>query len=94
MRRIFTGVIGQDLSLPAVVTSLLEGEDNGKAVVSFCEAIMVQKENAEREREKTDPVRRRRRPGVVVVNALMGPVVSGITMELLYSIPCLLYDVV
>lgn len=58
-----TGLIGQDLSLPAVVASMLEGDDKWKAVITFCEAVMAQKESSERERERADPTRRRRRGG-------------------------------
>ncbi|XP_030019861.2 uncharacterized protein LOC115439922 [Manduca sexta] len=62
-RRALTGRIGSNLSLPAVVMAMLVGESNWKAVASFCETVMIAKEAAERDRERADPVRRRRRQG-------------------------------
>lgn len=62
-RQTLIGHIGQDLSLPAVVDAMLKCETKWKAVVSYCEAVMVQKESAERDRERADPARRRRRRG-------------------------------
>lgn len=52
--------IGTDLSLPAVVAAMLESAAAWEAVSTFCETVMVQKESAERERERADPARRRR----------------------------------
>ncbi|XP_037296411.1 uncharacterized protein LOC115441980 [Manduca sexta] len=43
--------------------AMLVGESNWKAVASFCETVMIAKEAAERDRERADPVRRRRRQG-------------------------------
>lgn len=53
--------VGQDLSPPALVRSMLRGERSWEAVTRFCESVMVRKEEAERERERADPARRRRR---------------------------------
>lgn len=43
---------GGDLSLPIMVARIAGGEDEWKAAVSFCEALMLQKETAERIRRK------------------------------------------
>lgn len=56
-------VVGADLSLPAVVRSMVGSERSWKAMTSFCEEVMSQKEAAEREREEDSfahPLRRRR----------------------------------
>ncbi|KAG7294989.1 hypothetical protein JYU34_022609 [Plutella xylostella] len=60
-RQILANRIGPDLSLPSVVAAMTRGKECWKAVVSFCETVMVQKEAAERDRERADPARRRRR---------------------------------
>lgn len=56
-------VIGEDLSLPAIVRAIVEAERKWNAVVTFCETALAKKEEAEREREKaTDaPMIRRTR---------------------------------
>jgi len=62
-RRVLSSVIGEDLSLPAVVSAMVESEDAWGAMISFCEEVMSQKEAAERDREddsSSDPIRRRR----------------------------------
>ncbi|XP_011858613.1 PREDICTED: uncharacterized protein LOC105556147, partial [Vollenhovia emeryi] len=41
-------VLGQDLSLPAVITAILEEERSWHAFASFCEKVISQKEAAER----------------------------------------------
>ncbi|CAB3254621.1 unnamed protein product [Arctia plantaginis] len=62
-REVLVGQIGRDLSPPAIIAAMLAGEEGWGAVVSFCEAVMLQKETAERDRERADPERRgRRRP--------------------------------
>jgi len=53
-RRLMTAVVGPDLSLPALVTSMLKGEDKWEAV-SFCDKVMSQKEEAERIRRGERP---------------------------------------
>jgi len=61
-RRVLRSVIGEDLSLLAVVSAMVESEDAWGAIVSFCEQDMSQKEAAERDREddpSSDPIRRR-----------------------------------
>lgn len=66
MRHTLTAVIGADLSLPSVVNAMLGSDRSWQAVVSFCEAVMAQKEAAERAREDnvlSDPLRRRRTGG-------------------------------
>lgn len=55
--------IGQDLSLASVVAAMLNSERAWKAMVSFCEDVILLKETAERAREvdpQADPLRRRR----------------------------------
>lgn len=55
--------VGADLSLPAVVSSMVDSERSWKAVLSFCEDVMSQKEAAERMRENdalSHPIRRTR----------------------------------
>ncbi|XP_045506879.1 uncharacterized protein LOC123703050 [Colias croceus] len=54
-------MVGSDLSLPIVVGAMCEREDVWMAVLSFCDAVMSQKESAERDRERRNPVRRRAR---------------------------------
>ncbi|XP_072750509.1 uncharacterized protein [Anoplolepis gracilipes] len=49
-RDVLTRTIGGDLALPSVVVKMLGSEDNWRAVAAFCEAVMAQKESAERER--------------------------------------------
>jgi hypothetical protein len=56
-------VVGHDLSLPAVVEAMVGGDRSWKAMASFCEDVMAQKEAAEREREinpASQPMRRKR----------------------------------
>ena len=53
----------QDLRLPAVVSVMLADQENWRAVVSLYEVVMLQKEAAERDRERADPAGRRRRRG-------------------------------
>lgn len=55
-------VVGGDLSLAALIKSMLEEERSWEAVMSFCELVMSRKESAEREREilSTLPIRRQR----------------------------------
>lgn len=55
--------VGNDLSLPAVVNSMVDSEGSWQTMVAFCETVMSQKEEAERVREdsaESDPIRRRR----------------------------------
>ena len=68
-RRVLTEAIGGgDLSRPALVQAMVRSESAWEAVTSFCEAVMLAKEEAERARERQNarpraPSRRRRRPG-------------------------------
>lgn len=63
-RRDLVAVVGNDLSLPALINSMLGCERSWEAAVSFCEQVMFQKETAEREREmNTDLPMRRQRAG-------------------------------
>ncbi|XP_012220342.2 uncharacterized protein [Linepithema humile] len=48
VRRALTAVVGENLSLPALVRTMLEGKDNWKAVSDFCDVVMLRKEEAER----------------------------------------------
>jgi hypothetical protein len=50
-----TAVVGQDLSLPALVVAMLEREDKWRAALEFCGKVMLQKERAERERRGEMP---------------------------------------
>ncbi|KMQ86470.1 reverse transcriptase [Lasius niger] len=62
-RRVLRSVVGDDLSLPAVVEAMVGSRDAWSAMISFCESVMMRKEIAEREREEdplADPIRRRR----------------------------------
>ena len=65
-RRVLTTAIGGDLSRPALVEAMLRGETEWEAVASFCEAVMLAKEEAGRVRERTStsqhPSRSGRRP--------------------------------
>ncbi|KMQ88454.1 reverse transcriptase [Lasius niger] len=48
--------VGRDLSLPTLVGKMVEGEEREevwRAVSSFCEKVMSQKEEMERERERS-----------------------------------------
>jgi len=66
-RRVLLGAIGGgDVSLPTVVHAMVGREEVWRAVASFCEDVMSQKEVAEREREedRRAPPSRRRRGGV------------------------------
>ncbi|XP_048002107.1 uncharacterized protein LOC125238727 [Leguminivora glycinivorella] len=61
-RRDLVAVVGDDLSLPAVVKAMVANERSWKAVLFFCEDVMSQKEAAEREREAdpaSHPIRRK-----------------------------------
>lgn len=63
LRRVLTGVIGEDLSLPAVVSKMVGSVEAWNAVASFCEQVM-QKEAAERAREEDPlaaPIRKKRK---------------------------------
>lgn len=61
-RSALVAVVGRDLSLPALIKSMLENETSWDEVVTFCDSVMSQKEAAEREREITSnlPIRSRR----------------------------------
>ncbi|CAK1598932.1 unnamed protein product [Parnassius mnemosyne] len=66
-RRVLVAVIGGgDLSRPALVEAMVRSETEWDAVTTFCEAVMLAKEVAEREKESAAaflPGRRGRRPG-------------------------------
>ncbi|KAL0810515.1 hypothetical protein ABMA28_009072 [Loxostege sticticalis] len=64
-RSVLVAAVGQDLSLRAVVARMLESEEKWQAVLTFCEAVVSQKEAAEREREASAdaPTIRRRLTG-------------------------------
>ncbi|XP_029159161.1 uncharacterized protein LOC114931346 [Nylanderia fulva] len=51
-RRVLMEKIGNDLSLSGIVQKMLESEENWKAMVSFYDRVMLQKETTERERER------------------------------------------
>lgn len=51
-RRVLRRVIGEEVSLSAIVRAMADGEDKWKAATSFCGEVMSRKEAAERERGK------------------------------------------
>lgn len=62
-RRQLSVIVGGNVSLPAVVASMVDSEASWKTVMTFCEEVISQKEAAERAREEdplADPLRRRR----------------------------------
>lgn len=62
-RCIIVDILGNDLSLPAVVSAMIDKDEAWRAVVSFCEDVILQKETAERERKRDPdalPLHRRR----------------------------------
>nr|BAC06456.1 reverse transcriptase [Papilio xuthus] len=64
-RRDLVAAVGDDLSLPATVRSMVESDGAWRAVQTYCEAVMTIKEEAERAREATsqDAIRSRRTGG-------------------------------
>ncbi|KAL0830361.1 hypothetical protein ABMA28_002549 [Loxostege sticticalis] len=64
-RGVLVSVVGGDLSLQAIVARMASSEEAWQAVLTFCEAVISQKEAAEREREAdpTAPMIRRKRLG-------------------------------
>lgn len=65
-----TGTLGGDLSLPNIVNRMLRSQEDWAAVSKFCEAVILQKEDAERGRRGEAPrgsqqqgTRARRPPG-------------------------------
>ncbi|KAL0098361.1 hypothetical protein PUN28_000001 [Cardiocondyla obscurior] len=65
-RQALIDVAGQDLSLPSIMKNAVESEEVWLAFMQFCNAVMQQKEDSEREREHQAqaidaPVRRRNR---------------------------------
>ncbi|CAH2242419.1 jg7697 [Pararge aegeria aegeria] len=61
-RHLLISHVGRDLSPAAVIAAMLAEDRAWKAVVSFCETVLVKKEAAERDRERANPARRRQRP--------------------------------
>ncbi|XP_063620671.1 uncharacterized protein LOC134793075 [Cydia splendana] len=62
-RNNLVATIGADLSLPTVVKAMTENKPCWKAMTTFCEVVMTQKEAAERAREEdvdAHPLRRKR----------------------------------
>lgn len=63
LRTTMSDKIGQDLSLPAIINSMVESEEAWNAVATFSEKVMLLKEAAERERENdlnSQTIRRKR----------------------------------
>ncbi|PZC86367.1 hypothetical protein B5X24_HaOG209086 [Helicoverpa armigera] len=59
-RRVLVEALGGgDLSRPALVQAMVRGEREWDAVASFCEAVMLEKEEAERQRVRTSHPGRR-----------------------------------
>ncbi|XP_039303495.1 uncharacterized protein LOC120357381 [Solenopsis invicta] len=52
LRGVLRAEIGNDLSLPAIISQMVGRESAWKAVSSFCEQVMLQKEEAEKVRER------------------------------------------
>lgn len=52
LRRDLEQEVGNDLSLPVLITKMIRSERSWKAVVFFCEQVMLQKEAAERIRRQ------------------------------------------
>ncbi|XP_041986915.1 uncharacterized protein LOC121738747 [Aricia agestis] len=62
-RAVLVATTGLDLTLPAIVTTMVRSRQGWDAVATFCEDVISQKEAAERVREAdvaADPIRRRR----------------------------------
>lgn len=62
-RHDLTQVVGTDLALSSIIASMLGSEESWRAMTSFCEEVISQKEEAERVREadaNSDQMRRRR----------------------------------
>lgn len=57
-RRALVGVVGGDLTLLSIVAAMLGNKGGWRAVVSFCEAVISQKEKAEWERRPREDGRR------------------------------------
>ena len=75
-RRTLCAAIGSDLSLPTVIAAMVDSEEKWRAVQSFCEDVMTQKEAAERGREAESTLpQRRRRVGRGPRRRPLGPVV-------------------
>jgi len=51
-RRALRAVVGEDLSLPVLVAKMAGSEEVWRAVVTFCEEVVLQKETAERIRRQ------------------------------------------
>lgn len=62
-RSSLVAIIGEDISLPAMVRSMVESEGTWNAAITFCESVLSKKEEAERERERAAdaPLMRRNR---------------------------------
>ncbi|CAH2104597.1 unnamed protein product [Euphydryas editha] len=50
LRQSLTSVLGRNLSLPSIIIAMLGDDESCKAMVSFCETVMSQKEADERVR--------------------------------------------
>ncbi|XP_047985761.1 uncharacterized protein LOC125225989 [Leguminivora glycinivorella] len=62
-RNELVAVVGGDLSLQAIIKTMTQNKTCFKAMISFCEAVMAEKELAERAREEdidAHPLRRKR----------------------------------
>ena len=60
----FEAVVGAgSLSLPTIVSAMVQSESASEGTVAFCEAVMSSKEAAERERERAAISLSTRRPG-------------------------------
>jgi hypothetical protein len=58
LRRVLQLVIGESVAPEAVVKAMLRGRQEYTAVRTFCEEMMLVKERAERDKERTpDPTR-------------------------------------
>lgn len=64
-----TAAIGEDLSLPSIMTAILSSDRRWKAFSDFCRWVMEEKMAVEREREREDTVRDREGDVRILVEA-------------------------
>ncbi|XP_029176057.1 uncharacterized protein LOC114944329 [Nylanderia fulva] len=77
-RERLVAAVGRDLSLPSVVRAMTDNEDAWRTFSSFCGEVMLQKEEAERERERMGEEREEEGGDVPPLSpASAGPLVCG-----------------
>ena len=65
--------IGDDLSPAVLIRALITAGRQQKAVITFCEEVMTDKEAKERSRKRIDPARRERRRQAAAGRRVRGP---------------------